>query len=254
MRKSANVFFTTLHALLCVGFAFSQDKPVSVETIERIKSAAAPVVCGAPDEAGTFHVKGILGSGFFINNEGYFLTAAHVVSALESVDTSQAQCFPAIYISIGGWQTVSNGVHWFRFDECIKDATADIAVCKPKINPFGAENVKRQMTFVSFATALNLKDGTALAFTGFPLNLLRPVTSKANLATYLELDKKIVIDKTAWHGASGSPLYLWDGGVVGIMIETGTGEAGGLAFARPSEFITEFLTKNKIRFYQQKQK
>jgi len=254
MRKWAFVLLTTFHTLICANHAFGQDKPVSVETIERIKSAAVPVVCGALAKEDTFHVSRILGSAFFINEEGYFLTAAHVVSALEKRDTSQVQCFPAIYMPVGGWQTISKGVHWFLFDECIKDETADIAVCKPKDNPFTAENVKRQLAFVTLGTALNLKDGTAIAFTGFPLQLLRPVTSKGNLATYIETDKKIVIDKTAWHGASGSPLYVSDGKVIGILIETGIGESSGLALARPGEFIIDFLTKNKIRFYQQKQK
>ena len=55
MRKLAFIFFATLHALLCVGLAFSQDKSVSVETIERIKSATAPVVFAAlPIKTGRF--------------------------------------------------------------------------------------------------------------------------------------------------------------------------------------------------------
>jgi len=254
MRKWTFILFTALHALTGPCLALGQDKSVPVETIERIKSATAPIVCGAPRvDRSSFHISRNLGTAFFINGEGYFLTAAHVVTALEQFNASQSQCFPAIYMPIGGWRT-TGGVHWFRFGECVKDPEADIAVCKPTTSPFAAEDVKRQLTFVAFGTALNVKDGTALAFTGFPLQFLRPVTSKGNLAAYLDLDKKIVIDKAAWGGASGSPVYLADGSVIGILIERGTGESIGLALARPAEFITDFLTKNKIQFSQQKQK
>jgi S1-C subfamily serine protease len=252
MRKLTFVFLTAFQALTCTGFAFGQDKPVTVETIERIKSAAVPVVCGAPKDDGAFHVNGIMGSAFFINDEGYFVTAGHVLDGWEQISTTQAPCFSAIYIPVGGWKTTNAGVHWFRFESCVRDESADIAVCKPKDNPFVAENVKKQIGFVTFGTALNLKDGTSLAFTGFPLQFLRPVTSKGNLATYVEADKKIIVDKAAWPGASGSPLYLSDGKVLGMIIQRGTGDSGGIAVARPAEMIMDFLTKNKIRFRQQK--
>lgn len=249
MRKCAFILFTALHAFTCASFAFGQDKPVSVETIERIKSATVPIVCGVLMEGGTFNVNMIFGSAFFVNDEGYFVTAAHVVKAM----TPTAKCFPAIYVFVGGWKTIKAKGHWFRFDSCVYDESADIAVCKTLESPFLAEDVKAQLRFVTFETALNLRDGTSLAFTGFPLQVPRPMTSKGSLATIFEVDKRIVIDKSAWKGASGSPVYLSDGKVIGIIIQKGTGEGEGLAFARSAEMITDFLTKNKIHFHQQKQ-
>ena len=61
-------------------------------------------------------------------------------------------------------------------------------------------------------------------------------------------DKKLVIDKSAWPGASGSPVYDGDGKVIGLVIETGLAEGAGLTYSRPIDLITDFLTKEKITF------
>jgi S1-C subfamily serine protease len=253
MRKWAFVFVASVNTLICASFAFGQDKPVSVETIERIKSAAIPIVCGIPTKEDMFQVFHVFGSGFFVNDEGYFVTAGHVVKGYDAAMAPGGKCFPAVYLLVGGWKTIKAQTHWFRFDSCIIDDDVDIAVCKTTVSPFLAANVKAQLRFVTFGSALNLRDGTPLAFTGFPLQVLRPMTSKGNLATILEADRRIVIDKDAWKGASGSPVYLSDGRVAGILIQKGIGEGEGLAFARAAEVITQFLTKNKIRYKQHKQ-
>lgn len=225
---------------------------MSVETIERVKSAALPIVCLVQDPDGSLSVNGGMGSGFFINSEGYFVTAEHVINALEVRSKNTQDCLaPAIQMPKGGWSATQGkpDLKFFRFDNCLKDAESDIAVCRPLLNPFEEPEVKSQLGFVTFASSSAHSDGTPVAFTAFPLDLTRPVTSKANIASFLMVQNLIMIDKTAWPGASGSPLYLADGTVIGMVVSTGTNEGSGLAYARRVESITAFLSKSRIAFH-----
>ena len=254
MRNLIFVLLTAISTLLCIGCALVQDKSVSVETIERIKYAIVPIVCGALTKEAEFKVAKTVGSAFFINEDGNFLTAGHVFDEWNKIDRSQGDCFPAIYMAIGGWRTDKTApqIRIFRFQSCIRNQEADVAVCKPVENPFLDDVVKKQVNFLTFGTFLGRKDGTPVAFTGFPLDFLRPVTSKGNIASLIEADQRIVIDKAAWPGASGSPLYLSDGAVIGVLIQRGINDGSGLAYARTSELIEAFLSKNTVRFHQQK--
>jgi V8-like Glu-specific endopeptidase len=87
---------------------------------------------------------------------------------------------------------------------------------------------------------------TAVAFTGFPLQSLDPITSRGYIAAYTSqvagLGKtEMLIDRTAWPGDSGSPVYLEDGRVIGMVQKRGTGNAEGIAFVRPTRFIQRLL-------------
>jgi hypothetical protein len=47
----------------------------------------------------------------------------------------------------------------------------------------------------------------------------------------------LILDHAAWAGGSGSPVYLSDGRVVGILLARGTDEGAGVALVRPSEAL-----------------
>lgn len=53
-----------------------------------------------------------------------------------------------------------------------------------------------------------------------------------------------VIDKAAWPGASGSPLYLANGNVVGMIRAAGQNAGSGISWARGTTVILDFLAKN----------
>jgi S1-C subfamily serine protease len=243
-----------IHVLFC-GVALGQDKSVSVETIQRAKYSAVPIVCLAkmPDDSVSFN--GTVGSAFFINNEGFFVTASHVIDGLEARQQGGQGCLaPAIYLPVDGWDArqPTRNFKWFAFTDCLKNAEYDVAVCRPKGNPFQTPGIMKEVRFVTFAASSVYVDGTAVAFTGFPLSFVKPVTSKGYIASYLPSTKFIMVDKAAWPGASGCPLYLADGKVLGLITRAGRDEGSGLAYARPVELITDFLTKSKIAFHQQK--
>ncbi|MGH9824016.1 MAG: S1 family peptidase [Blastocatellia bacterium] len=240
-----------------VGVATGQDKSVSIEAIDRAKYAIVPIVCGAPQQNGDFTVTKIMGTGFFINEEGYFLTARHVMADWDKIDTSKGACAPFIYLAIGGWknglETPSPRVRYFRFTSCQISDQVDIAVCKPIDNPFKDSEVKKDIRFLEFTDFSGRDDGSPVAFTAYPLDFLRPVTAKGYIASYIPASNQIVIDRTAWPGASGSPVYLSDGRVIGVILQTGIGLGSGLAYARPSESVLDFLTANHINFHNAKQ-
>ncbi len=73
-----------------------------------------------------------------------------------------------------------------------------------------------------------------------------PVTSKGNIASYVPSQKQFAIDKNVWPGASGSPVYDMDGNVIGLVIKGGFNEGAGLAYARSTDYILDFLRTNKI--------
>ena len=111
------------------------------------------------------------------------------------------------------------------------------------LTPFEDREVGGFIRPVSFEVAAQ-PDGTALAFTGFPLDNTTPISAKGFVAAYHyhgTTPDEVLIDKNAWPGASGSPLYLANGRVVGMMTKTGTGAASGLSHARAAARIVAFL-------------
>ena len=57
--------------------------------------------------------------------------------------------------------------------------------------------------------------------------------------------RDLIVDKNAWPGASGSPVYTDKGMIVGILIQRGFNDASGLAFVRTTPYVQKFLADNK---------
>jgi hypothetical protein len=196
-----------------------------------------------------------LGTGFFVNDAGDFLTASHLFNNL---DPKTSSCSPHIYLPVGGWTSNKPGkdltVRWHPLDGCQLSTKYDVAFCTPKQNPFKQEDIRHQIRSLPLSGSEGREDGTPVAFTGFPLRLLRPVTAKGSIASYNHEERLIIVVQSAWPGASGSPLYLEDGSVTGMMIKAGVDYGAGLSYALPSEAIIEFLLEHKIRFQQEEKK
>ncbi|HEY0380551.1 MAG TPA: serine protease [Pyrinomonadaceae bacterium] len=229
---------------LLVGVGVAQ---VSVKTIESVQKAVIPVGCVRLDANQNIEFTKIAGSGFFINREGQFLTAAHVMLSLDKF-SKENKCSWAIFVPKTSWKSRLNDtqLRWFMFTNCRYRAGTDVAACKAIVNPFLEADVKNNVSTLSFSSFKTYGDGSAVAFTGFPLGIVFPVTSKGYIASYLPIEQKLIIDKTAWPGASGSPVYDEKGKVIGLLIERGLNDAAGLSFARPADFILNFLRENNI--------
>jgi trypsin-like peptidase len=218
------------------------------DSVEQVKRSIVPVACATWPDADSVTVKQIMGTGFFVNYEGYFITAAHVIKdgfKWYSNNRPSADCFPVVYIPNPAWPNV----RWFEFGTCISDDAIDVAVCKTINSPFGIAGLHARRLRLSNKPVP--PDGTEIAFTGFPQNIFVPITSRGHVAAvgpFFEAGRiDIVIDKTNWHGVSGGPLYLADGTVIGMMRRRGDGLWTGMGFARDASTIREFLTAHQIR-------
>src|SRR5689334_11486537 len=76
-----------------------EPKDVSIKTIEAIQRSVVPVICAGDDGA----IKLVLGSAFFINKDGYFVTAAHVVMNWKENTAKLPPCRPAIFVPTVRW-------------------------------------------------------------------------------------------------------------------------------------------------------
>ena len=104
----------------------------SIATIGRLKQSVAPIVCrGTSPSAAQATVSGIKGTGFFLAENGMFLTAAHVLRRLPSDATCQQ---PAIYLPTNNWATdqAEAPIRLFDFNvaACVSHEALDLGRCQ----------------------------------------------------------------------------------------------------------------------------
>jgi hypothetical protein len=237
--------------------AFPQSVSVT-NPIELAKKTVTPVVCLVRDASTGLQLIRfrILGTGFMVDQTGTFITANHVITEMLNPPLKDA-CKSAISFPVGGWKRDPHtDVKWFFFDPgtCQINNPSDVAVCRT------AEDLSREQE-ISFDVATISKeraqDGTAIFFTGFPLQATDPITSMGSVAGYPveESYSTVVIDKNAWPGASGSPIYLSDGKtLIGMITRTGSGDAAGLSFGIGGEKISAILANARSHWEEQKKK
>lgn len=232
----------------------SPPPPQYISTIARIKHSVVPVVCvqlPQPNIRNEPALTSVEGTAFFVRADGTFATADHVIRDLTAPKRPTACEQAAIYIPEGGWQprAPNFSVQYFYFSaaDCTRDEGFDIAVCRcaRRIRDF----VGRDPEPVTLETALQ-EDGTPAAFTGFPLQQILPITSRGFTAAYRDIrddrgPRELVVDKTTWPGASGSPIYLENGMVIGILLQRGIGDGAGITIGRPASFIEGLLAQRQ---------
>jgi len=244
------LFYATL--LLC-SCALAGDSVAQsfISTVGSLKGAVVPVICAGQNLDGSAFLISVEGTGFFLSDDGDFVTAGHVAQGLFAPGRIPACPIPAIYVPISGWDDTSPNMQLRVpfINRCWWDANDDVAVCSLKENPFTAPTITKKPVAVVLDTTFK-DSGTPVAFTGFPLTFLQPITSEGIVGVYQGAEqligpKVLVIDKNAWPGASGSPVYTSNGKVIGMIVQRGFSDATGLAFARTSVFVQRFLAKNK---------
>jgi S1-C subfamily serine protease len=213
-----------------------------ISTIEKIKSGVAPVTCAYTAAPSQVNVK-VHGTAFFVDAHGVFVTAAHVIQG--ALDNKACET-PALLVRVNASVLGRLNLYGLKFvaSECRVDETADIARCKTIADPSEDANIVAKPIFLTITSDI-MPEGTPVAFTGFLVNGLIPYTARANIAGYqfggsekqgLEV-QMLVLDKPAWSGSSGGPVYASNGHVIGLLLQTGN----GLAFARHGGRLKEFL-------------
>jgi S1-C subfamily serine protease len=215
----------------------------------KMKQAVVPVVCFVTQaKTNDSYLISIEGTGFFITGDSRVITAGHVAQSMTSKSRIPACPTPAIYLPVDGWNTSSTRIEYIPITQCAYGNSLDIAACDLLEDPMKVSEI----TIKPVPAALDhtvYPDGTPVAFTGFPLNFIKPITSQGIVGTYRGDNPvlgttELVIDKNAWPGASGSPVYESSGKIVGMIVQRGFNDASGLAFAIPGKVIRKFLDDN----------
>jgi hypothetical protein len=220
-----------------------------LESIEKVKHSIAPVVCVQTHATGDWDLLTIEGTAFFVSSDGSFITPGHVLDGLIAPNRKTACSMSAIYIPEDGvWHTdrVNFRIHYALFfsRDCARDTTTDLAFCTVLPNSMRLPNgTTLSVTPVEFESTTP-PDGTPAAFSGFPLTRT-PITGIGFIAGYQAREDvgtfSVLLDRTNWPGASGSPIYLQNGRVIGVVLARGTGDRMGLTLGRPSRFVEQLL-------------
>ncbi len=169
---------------------------------------------------------GVIGSGFFIDKNGYLLTNYHVI---ESEVDPEFEGFSRLYIRL-----------WDEPDKKIPakvvgwDKAFDIALLKVELEP--------EIIF-SFSEGKEYYPGTPIIAIGSPGGLENTITSgiiSASGRKFLQMGSVIQVDVPINHGNSGGPLIDVDGELVGVVF-AGIEQFEGINFAIPGEFLVPLI-------------
>jgi S1-C subfamily serine protease len=213
----------------------------------------------------------VVGTGFLIGREGYFVTAAHLLARYKP-DSPQ--------LTATTHQRDKNGIGvWFDIVEI--DREHDLALCKLKgFRPFKEPNggVRPKLSYRPI-TSLRISEvsamaGEPIAIVGYPLgSFASPIIQTGNIgATDAMLETVpnfpagredlLIVSVAGNHGDSGCPVIsLTTGDVIGMLIQyvptplvsVGPGESrqevlqqSGLMVAIPARWITQILTRHSV--------
>ena len=215
------------------------EAPTAIKTTEHLYSTAGLPVQSVKQLAARFgegvvliSVPGALGSGFFINTDGYLITNFHVIERETKIAVT-------VFRQSGGEFKRQ------KFEEVDIIATnpfIDLALLKVNL----PDDFTPVITYL--ATEDKVRDGDAVFAIGNPMGLERSVSegivSKCNRANhglaYIQTTAQIN------PGNSGGPLFNSRGEVIGVN-EWKIAMGEGLGFAIPVRYVIDFL-RNRDAF------
>jgi serine protease Do len=199
-----------------------------------------------------------LGSGFWINEDGYVATCFHVVASDTSVTIQIRSAVDSMVdlknsnITIGNWEV-------FNATVVDKDIVNDIAILKIDPNPF---KVPRRPGIAFGDTVLSAHyeraeleiglplPGERVLIAGYPLGLPYLVFQEATVASIAvlgappNLTPKILLSAVANHGNSGGPVFDDRGRVIGLLegeIPDQDKQRTGLEIVVPAFFLAKLM-------------
>jgi len=189
---------------------YSVQSPERITTVEAAE-LYAPSVVVVRTAAG-------MGSGFFINKEGYLITNFHVIAGEKKISVTQ-------FLQEG--QVLRRVVH--KEVEIVATAPFhDLAILR-------LEDSDTEITPVVFAPEESLRIGETVFAIGNPLGLERTVTEGVLSQTHRNFGGILYLqmDAPVNPGNSGGPLFNARGQVIGV-INMGVPSMEGLNFAIPA--------------------
>ena len=275
--KTFAVLFVVVAMMSKGGIAQKDVSPlegVLIRTAHNVEHAVAPLMSWGengqhPENAA------VVGTGFFINADGYFITAAHVAdlwkpnSAQLSIMTRQNSGDAA-----GQW-----------FDVIEKDTAHDLALCKMKVSLKNLLMVNRMIgkgkalpnaeSGITIATlgisTQPTQTGRFIAIAGFPLGSWNPSIQLGTIASTTTVNPNIEgvpggrkqllqISVSGNKGNSGSPVIeLRTGKVIGVVVQVipaplytagpnnvPLAQSSGVMLAVPAVWVQELLKRHGI--------
>jgi Trypsin-like peptidase domain len=252
-------FLLLFAAALAPCVSFGQSVADS-QAVEEARKVVVPIVCVVRDRNDKRIVRyRTVGTGFLVDVAGTFVTALHVIDSF-SDQTQKTTCQGGITFSTGEakarengqwsalpkseWERPPKDVKWFPVDfaTCDRSVEFDVAVCKT-MRDLTAEPVSHGIAIVSVERP---PTGTSVFFIGFSLQATNPVVRTGDVKKFAVTN--IYIDKPAWPGASGSPIFLPDGKqVVGMITKTGIENSAGSSFGVAGDKIAAILGEARAK-------
>ncbi len=188
-------------------------------TVERCVAAVSEAVVKVSSPAG-------IGSGFFINEDGYLITNYHVIEKETKIEVTV-------------FRKAENGFEKTKFKKVRIEAInpfVDLALLK--VEELGDTKVK----FAYLGRFHRIQVGETVFAIGNPLGLERTVTDGVISTTNRAFEGLVYIQTNADinPGNSGGPLFNLAGEVVGVT-NMGYIFFGGLGFAIPVDYVKHFI-------------
>jgi S1-C subfamily serine protease len=258
--------------LLYSPLQFAQKVNNTEHRLERLSQdveyAVLPVMdWGDPNDPA--RVPTVVGTAFLVNEEGYFVTAAHV---LQSYAPKSHRLTVILRQHFGG----GNGV-WF--DVVKKDTDHDIALCKfasgtlkTLHNSTSKLSPEFQMSYATLQVANKTpKTGEFIVLAGFPLGSWTPAIQLGTVAATETVSPTggrvpagqrdlLQIAVSGNQGNSGSPIVSFDSGqVIAVVIQevvaplfsqpnvqVPLAQSSGIMLAAPAKWVQQLLADNHV--------
>ncbi|MEL3907166.1 MAG: S1C family serine protease [Treponema sp.] len=206
------------------------DEAPSIQTVGRMMKGTVTVWVdrGITIEKGMGRVDRMIGSGFFIDSQGYLITNYHVIQS--DVDP-EYEGYSRVYIKLPEDPAVripAKVVGW--------DPVFDLALLKTEITP---------EVYFQLGSSRDLNAGSKIYAIGSPAGLEQTVTSgivSAQNRRFLSLGSVLQIDAPVNHGSSGGPI-IDERGLVQAIVFAGLERQESLNFAIPVELLKLILPR-----------
>ncbi|OHB62283.1 MAG: hypothetical protein A2167_04280 [Planctomycetes bacterium RBG_13_46_10] len=209
-------------------------------TIEKCVEAFSEAVVKVSSPAG-------LGSGFFINENGYLITNYHVIeneTRIEVTMFQKASNGPSIRRENAGFATNFEKKTFKKVKIEAINPFVDLALLK--VEDIGETKIK----FAYLGDMERIQVGEAVFAIGNPLGLERTVTNGVISTKSRAFEGLIYIQTNADinPGNSGGPLFNLAGEVIGVT-NMGYIFFGGLGFAIPVDYVKHFIENRESFTY-----
>lgn len=224
-KRQGNVALADLRS---PGPADPSDAPPSAKTVATLMSGTVTVWVdrGLRVENGVGYADRVIGSGFFIDPRGYFVTNYHVISS--EVDPAY-EGYSRLFIKLQNGPDAripAKVIGW--------DPVLDLALAKTEVTP---------PAVFSLGSSQDLAVGTRIYAMGSPAGLDQTLTSgivSAKNRRFISLGEVLQIDAPINHGNSGGPI-VDETGLVQAVVFAGIEAYEGLNFAVPVEYLKTIL-------------